>query len=144
MKTKLIALAVLLIAIASCSSNKTTCQVTSNDIDSAKWVMIDFADGSELEIVKCADVILEFDSLSVAGSAGCNSFIANYSLKDSKIKISNMGVTKMACDDEKAKFEELYLKALSEELEVELSTEGNGLILKNRDKGIKIKYNKAN
>ena len=60
-----------------------------------------------------------------------------------KIKFENIGSTKVFCGEDKAQKEQNYLNALSLELDAEISSNGEELILRNTEKGIKIKYIKC-
>lgn len=145
-----------MVSIASCSSDKSTSnqvanenvvseqsaptQINSENLMANKWELVSFVCGSD---VKQSAVIIEFDASSLAGNTGCNTLMAKYTLNGSKISIYDVATTKVACPKDKAEFEVSYLKALSEELDVEISEDGT-LVLKNVDKGIEIKYNKIN
>ena len=140
MKNLFFVAVVFAFALVGCSSK----QVTSENLVDKEWKLVEYVDGSAYSIDVNENIIISFrDSAMVAGNTGCNLFIGTYSLNDSKIEIESIGLTKVFCGEEKAQMEQSYLNALSLELDAEISSNGEELILKNAEKGISIRYIKS-
>ena len=140
MKNFVYAILALTFIASSCSSK----QVTKEVISSTEWKLTEYTDNNGFSIDTDENIILTFrDTIMVAGNTGCNLFMGKYSVNESKIKIENIGSTKVFCGEDKAEIEQNYLKALSFELEAEISSNGEELVLKNTENGIKIKYVKS-
>ena len=70
-------------------------------------------------------VTISFADGRFSGSAGCNTFLGSYTQAGNQLVISDMGVTQMACEDDLAEQEALFLEAL--ELANAISFEENSL-----------------
>ena len=139
MKNFLFAVVVLAFTMTSCSSK----QVTTENILGSDWKLAEYTDNNGFSINTEENIIISFrDSAMVTGNTGCNLFLGKYSLNESKIKIKNIGSTKVFCGDDKAEMEQNYLNALSLELNAEISSNGEELTLKNEENGVSIKYTK--
>lgn len=137
MKNFVYAILALTFIVTGCSSK----QVTKEDISATEWKLTEYTDNSGFSIDADENIILTFrDTIMVAGNTGCNLFMGKYSVNESKIKIENIGSTKVFCGDDEAEIEQNYLNALSLELEAEISSNGEELVLKNSENGIEIKY----
>lgn len=140
MKNFVYAILALTFIATSCSSK----QVTKEDISATEWKLTEYTDNNGFSIDADENIILTFrDTIMVAGNTGCNLFMGKYSVNESKIKIENIGSTKVFCGDDEAEIEQNYLNALSLELEAEIFSNGEELVLKNAENGIKIKYVKS-
>lgn len=56
---------------------------------------------------------LAFSADKISGSTGCNQFFGGYTYADGTIKMENVGMTLMACDDAVGTVEAAYTKALN-------------------------------
>ena len=125
-------------ALVSCTSK----QVTQDDLSKTAWKLVECAESKVYSIE--SDIYINFgDSANVAGNTECNWFIGKYSINESKIKIENIGTTKMFCGEEKNQAEQKYINALSLELDAEILSNGEELVLKNAENGVEIKYVKC-
>ena len=140
MKNLFFVAVVFAFTLIGCSSK----QVKSENLIDKEWKLVEYVDGSTYSIDENENIIISFrDSAMVAGNTGCNLFIGTYSLNESKLDIECLGLTKVFCGEEKAQMEQSYMNALSFELDAEMSSNGEELILKNAEKGINIKYIKC-
>ena len=140
MKNFLFAVIVLEFTMTSCSSK----QVTTENLLGSEWKLAEYTDNSGFSINTEENITISFrDSVMVTGNTGCNLFLGKYSLNESKIKIENIGSTKVFCGEDKAEMEQNYLNALSLELNAEISSNGKELTLKNAENGVSIKYTKC-
>lgn len=71
-------------------------------------------DGKEITETFLRPLYIEFNQAEsrVNGSAACNRFFGSYSMKDNSLGFSQMGSTKMFCDEKSNKMESDFLKAL--------------------------------
>lgn len=104
-KQYLLPLAILIIAItvlAGCGSK--------DPLAGTQWVLVDLGDRLPLAEV---DVTLSFEEDRAGGSAGCNSYGGEYTLKGEEISFGPMASTLMACMEEGVMEQEsLYLQRL--------------------------------
>ena len=69
--------------------------------------------GSEWGLAVSSEPYVQFGDGSVSGSGGCNRFAGSYTFDGSRIAISQMAVTSMACIDDGVMVREAaFLKAL--------------------------------
>ena len=145
MKKVLLSTLLLASALVSCTSqqvNTESTPATSENISANPWKLIECAEDKAYSIE--SDIYINFaDSANVSGNTECNWFIGKYSINESKIKIENIGTTKMFCGEEKSKIEQKYINALSLELDAEIVSNGEELVLKNAENGVEIKYVKC-
>ena len=87
-----------------------------------------------------AQLTLEFDSKTnkVSGFAGCNRFFGTYSTSGNAISFSEMGATRMMCQDEANKIEQKMFETLAKINTFELS---NGVLSLKNDETVLIKAN---
>lgn len=127
----------MVIAFASCTSK----QVTYENISANGWKLVDFVCDTESTVNEDMNMFIKFtDSVSVAGNTQCNRFRGKYAINEYELTISNIGSTKMFCGEDKEQFEQNYLNALSNTFETKISSNGEELILTNKEKGVEIKY----
>ena len=145
MKKILLSTLVLASALLSCTSKQTNTDstpATNESISANAWKLIECAEDKVYSIE--SDIYINFgDSANVAGNTECNWFIGKYSINDSKLKIENIGTTKIFCGEEKSLAEQKYMNALSLELNATISSNGEELVLKNAENGVEIKYEKC-
>lgn len=145
MKKILLSTLVLASALISCTSKQTNTDstpATNESISANAWKLIECTEDKVYSIE--SDIFIRFvDSAEVAGNTECNWFIGKYSINESKIKIENKGTTKMFCGEEKNQAEQKYMNALSLELDAEILSNGEELVLKNAENGVEIKYVKC-
>lgn len=63
-------------------------------------------------ILSESEITAEFAEGRVNGSAGCNSYFADYQLDNTQLNIETIGSTKRACPDDLMKQESTYLSLL--------------------------------
>ena len=145
MKKILLSTLVLASALVSCTSKQAdidSTPATNENISATAWKLSECAEDKVYSMEN--DIYLSFvDSANLSGSTECNRFIGKYSINDSKLKIENIGTTKMFCGEEKSQAEQKYMNALSLELDATISSNGEELVLKNAENGVEIKYVKC-
>lgn len=129
---KHLAIFINVIILLSCGSSQDVTSV-SNTIDMTNEVISGIYTLEQLDSTNVIDnkLTLEFDSKTnkVSGFAGCNRFFGTYSADGNTISFSELGATRMMCQEEANKIEGNMFKALAEVNTFELS-EGK-LSLKN-------------
>ena len=96
------------------------------DLDGTGWKLRAFSLGDVWrEALESREVTLNFANGRISGSAGCNTFIGSYTQNGDQLVISNTGSSLIACEDELAKQETLFLEAL--ETASAISLEENSL-----------------
>jgi len=131
---KHLAILISVIILKSCGSSQDVASaanitdVISNEIISGTYII------EQLDSTNIIDELtLEFDSKTnkVSGFAGCNRFFGTYTTNGNAISFSEMGATRMMCQDEANKTEQKMFQTLAKINTYELS---NGkLNLKNDD-----------
>ena len=81
----------------------------SNAIEGTVWNLVSY---NEQPILAESEINAEFAEGRVNGSAGCNSYFADYQLEDTQLNIETIGSTKKACPDDLMKQETAYLNLL--------------------------------
>ena len=81
----------------------------SNAIEGTVWNLVSY---NERPILAESEITAEFAEGRVNGSAGCNSYFADYQLEDTQLNIETIGSTKKACPDDLMKQETTYLNLL--------------------------------
>ena len=82
----------------------------SNAIEGTVWNLVSY---NEQPILAESEITAEFAEGRVNGSAGCNSYFADYQLNDSQLNIETIGSTKRACPDGLMEQESTYLGLLN-------------------------------
>ena len=83
------------------------------DLDSTSWLLQEIIlDGEQVPLVEDTEITLDFVEGAVSGSAGCNSYFADY--EGSAINLTNapIGSTMIACREDITQQEIAYLGAL--------------------------------
>ena len=78
----------------------TTCCTPDSKFEDTKWFLNSYGDQDNLEaLIEDTEITSTFDSVrgEVSGSSGCNTYSARYEVKGSKLSISEIAVTEMAC-----------------------------------------------
>jgi heat shock protein HslJ len=101
-------------------------QTTSapNRLVNTQWVLVSFEEqGTETPPIAGSDLTLEFDEAGqVAGSGGCNTFGAQYSLQNGQISFGPITTTEIACTAQGVMAQEQrYYDALQSAGEYELN-----------------------
>lgn len=113
---KHLAILISVIILKSCGSSQdiattaNTTDMTTNEIISGTYVI------EQLDATDITDEItLEFDTKAnkVSGFAGCNRFFGTYTTNGNAISFSEMGATRMMCDDEANAIEQKMFKTLA-------------------------------
>ena len=141
---KHLAILISIIILKSCGSSKdvvslrNTTDMTTNEIISGAYIL------EELNTTNVTDnkLILEFDSKTnkVSGFAGCNRFFGTYSTVGNTISFSELGATRMMCQEDANKIEGRMFKALAEVSSFELS---KGKLSLKKDETVLIKANET-
>jgi heat shock protein HslJ len=94
------------VLFVACSASKET------TLPTGEW-MLKTLPGEDLSILN-KPITLKFDSVNTkaAGFAGCNQYFSSYSINQSSIEFSNVGSTKMFCEQTMG-LENKFLEALS-------------------------------
>lgn len=81
----------------------------SNTIEGTVWNLVSY---NQQPILAESKITAEFAEGRVNGSAGCNSYFADYQLDDTQLNIETVGSTKKACPDDFMEQETIYLNLL--------------------------------
>jgi len=103
-------------------------QATSapNRLANTQWVLVSFGEqGIEAAPIEGTDLTLEFDEAGqAAGSAGCNTFGAQYNVQNGQISFDQIVTTEIACTAEGVMAQEQrYYDALQSAGEYELNAD---------------------
>ncbi|HEY0605687.1 MAG TPA: META domain-containing protein [Herpetosiphonaceae bacterium] len=87
----------------------------NNPLVDTEWTLMRFgAPGQEAEPVANTRITATFKADGVVnGSAGCNSYFANYTAADNKLTLEQAGRTEMACAEPAMQQENVFLEALT-------------------------------
>lgn len=80
-----------------------------NAIENTVWNLVSL---TRQPILADSQITAEFAEGRVNGSAGCNSYFADYQLDDAQLNIETIGSTKKACPDDLMEQETTYLNLL--------------------------------
>lgn len=90
-----------------------SCKVQQVSITNTEWKLVKIHAEDLASVNPSITLSLDDSQKKVSGFAGCNRFFGGYELNQSMLKFSNMGSTKMFCEDKSA-LEDKYFKALGE------------------------------
>ena len=79
----------------------TSCNATKTALEDKEWVLASYGVQGDLQAVLAGtEITAIFDSAEgqVTGSAGCNSYFANYEASGNKLSFSAIASTEMYCD----------------------------------------------
>ncbi len=136
---KHIAILICVIILKSCGSSQdmasaaNTTDMITNETISGTYTL------EELDTANVTDELtLEFDSKTngVSGFAGCNRFFGTYSTNGNSISFSELGATRMMCQDEANKIELKLFQTIAKVNSFELS---NGVLSLKNDNRVLIK-----
>lgn len=113
MKAFLIAASALL--LAACGQQTANHSVTTEDLQ-GRWVISGVL---PTEALTQHVPWLIFEKDTVSGYAGCNNFMGSYELKDQSISFGPLASTKMYCEGPQMQQEDVLLKALSQNLQLQ-------------------------
>ncbi len=84
---------------------------TSHDLEETTWAL-DTLNGSKIPPQHSKEITLMFDKKNgkIRGLGGCNEYFGDYITDANKINFSNLGATKMFCNDMQAESD--YLESL--------------------------------
>ncbi len=73
---------------------------SSHDLEETTWGL-DSLNGAKLTLALGKEITLEFDKKNgkIRGQSGCNKYFGDYIKDQNKLNFSNIGSTKMSCDD---------------------------------------------
>jgi heat shock protein HslJ len=98
MKRSVSAAAIILLFLISCKSAKLTDPDTS--VLDKYWKLLEIKTNPVQNAAKEPHLVLRSAENRVAGNGGCNSFFGTYQLeKGNQIRFSQIGATKMACEN---------------------------------------------
>ncbi|WP_028708422.1 META domain-containing protein [Propionicicella superfundia] len=118
---------VLLAAFTGCASPSATPSPNDPVLDGTSWVVTRIGGA---ETISAARPSLSVSDGTVHGSAGCNSYVAEFAQTGSSIRVSEVALTAMAClDDGVMEQETAFVTALAEVTGVR--SQGAGLELVN-------------
>ncbi len=78
----------------------TTCNTAKTALEDKEWVLASYGEQGDLQAVLAGtEITAIFDSAErqVTGSAGCNSYSADYEVSGNKLSLSDIASTDMAC-----------------------------------------------
>ncbi len=129
MRTYLLALVVLSLAITACSARSGEEPASLTGI----WKLTSYgpADARTAAVPDASAAITFNQDGSVTGNSGCNGFGGKYSVEGDKVTFSEVVSTLMACDNPRMEQEKAVLQVLSGT--ATYKTEGNTLALTNGD-----------
>lgn len=94
----------LFLTLAGCDSKPTkeatdsAKQMITFSLEDTEWQLKSFMDGKAKATGK-ANLMMDSEKKRVAGSAGCNRYFGSYNVSGETIQFSQMGATKMMCQD---------------------------------------------
>ena len=86
----------LLFAVFSFSA----CSISGSKLDDTEWFLKSYGDQDDLRaIIDGTEITATFDNVEdkLSGSAGCNTYFAQYKTKGNELLISEMAYTEMYC-----------------------------------------------
>lgn len=104
------------------------------ELAGSTWTLISFAtDTGVIPAVKVVPATLTFSAAGeqagrLSGSSGYNRYFASYTLTGDRLRISQMGSTRMMCDPVRMEQEDRFFQALSTAARCETSRQGELLI----------------
>jgi heat shock protein HslJ len=122
--------------IASCRNSRNN---SATAITEYNWKLIEL-NGERISTTGAREPFIVFQPKDnkVNGNAGCNNFFGNYQINGEQITISNVGATKMACQN--MQLETSFFQLLQTPLTFSISE--NDLIFKNNDGNVAAKFEK--
>lgn len=135
----LIAILLLLVALAACTATPQTetvptpsADVDVSELTSSVWQLAEYQDkqGEIVPVLAGTEITGVFgEDSSLVGSAGCNTYTANYTTEGNAIAIGSVAATEKACADPDGVMEQesVYITALA--VVLSWSVEGNQLVL---------------
>lgn len=134
MKKRFLALLALPVTLVACaaSNSASTYVVVESDLANHNWVLTKVNNKAvELpELLKTPNLELSTDMLA-NGHSGCNRYFGLAELKNGKLRIEKMGMTKMACPDPAMEMERVMSSTLTGWSDASIT--GNELTLTNID-----------
>ena len=97
MRNKVVLITILSALIAI---GLTACNTTKTALEDKEWVLASYGEQGDLQAVLAGtEITAIFDSADgqVTGSAGCNSYFADYEASGNKLSILELAWTEMAC-----------------------------------------------
>ena len=69
------------------------------EIENVNWRLVSYVDqkGNLMSILPDTQILIMFDGEQVSGSSGCNSYFAEYDIKDDFLVFRNAGLTERYC-----------------------------------------------
>lgn len=88
---------------------------TNNELHKTCWTLSSVKEGPAMAKITAIEITMEVNDKEhrISGQSGCNRYFGTATFYDGKFTSSNMGTTKMACDDFKTGMEESFLKLLA-------------------------------
>ena len=104
------------------------CKIQQVSIANTEWKLVTINSEDVSGIEPPITLSLDEAQKKISGFAGCNRFFGGYEMNETTLRFSNIGSTKMFCQD-KSSTENWYLQTLSEVQS--FKTEGEKLLLLN-------------
>lgn len=86
--------------------------ITDAPLEGGTWQLDSFIEGDVASHYSDVTVTARFEAGQITGSAGCNSYFADYTLAGERLTFGPVGATRMACEDNRMAVETRYLAAL--------------------------------
>lgn len=86
----------------------------ATDFAGVEWRYVAASLGDEwVEVLAGTEVVITFADGQVNGAAGCNSFFGSYTVQDQALAIGELGMTLMACEEERMFQESVFMENLA-------------------------------
>ena len=109
-----------------------TIETTKSEFEGVEWKLVQVGGLSVMSDGADANITFHADGKKISGSGGCNRLTGSYQLDGNSLRISPLGMTRMACPEPQMKQEQEVNKALEATNGYKLS--GNTLELLNGEK----------
>ncbi|GFZ89424.1 hypothetical protein GCM10011531_21200 [Aquaticitalea lipolytica] len=118
--------------VLSCAQDKKESQDsnTTESIENTSWLVVNLK--GETEFSRQPTIRIDLSGKGISGSSGCNRYFGDVTINKNQVKISNVGSTKMMCNN--INTEQLFFEALNEA--TFFKAEGNTLKLMSKDKKV--------
>jgi len=103
---------------------------TTESIENTSWLVVNLK--GETEFSRQPTIRIDLSGKGISGSSGCNRYFGDVTINKNQVKISNVGSTKMMCNN--INTEQLFFEALNEA--TFFKAEGNTLKLMSKDKKV--------
>jgi heat shock protein HslJ len=140
---KHLAILISVIILKSCGSSQDVVNAVNSPVMTTKEIISGTYTLEQLDTTNIGDdLTLEFDPKTnrISGFAGCNRFFGTYSTNENTISLSELGATRMMCQEEVNKIEQKLFQTLAQINRFELS---NGKLSLKKDEATLIIANES-